>query len=251
VRSYAEYLGIDTTAAITDYLREEHAQGLDEEMDKTAILEAMARQAGFRGSGSRLPRPTSPMVLLLLAAATALAASAWWLLGRPAAPTPPPPAPPPGRVAAPPPALPVPAPPAPAQPGEAATASPPQPADPPVEPPPEPDPAPASHLTVSEFGAGMEVVDRNLVGAGDRFREGTLIWFWTRVLGGEQGDIVEHVWLKDGRQMASHAITLGGAHWRVYTRHTLLPGAAGAWAVEARDASGRVLARDEFEVVAN
>jgi hypothetical protein len=41
-------------------------------------------------------------------------------------------------------------------------------------------------------------------------------------------------------------LRIGGAHWRTQSRRTLRPGSAGQWAVEARDATGTVLARTDF-----
>ena len=41
-------------------------------------------------------------------------------------------------------------------------------------------------------------------------------------------------------------LDVGSANWRTWSTKTLIDGSAGRWAVEARDASGRVLARSEF-----
>ena len=72
------------------------------------------------------------------------------------------------------------------------------------------------------------------------------MWFWTRVEGGSSGDRIDHVWLQDGVEALRVPLKLGGSRWRTYSNKTLHAGAAGAWAVEARDARGRVLARSEF-----
>ncbi len=289
VRAYAEFLGLDAGDAVEDYLREERAQGLAWETDGEAVLRAMARHVdrGSHLGGGLLAGPALRALLIALPFAVAAAAGAWWLLLRapsPAEPTPAAsspsapaepvapartvptatrteaPAPDPGQV--PPedatgtPPVPVQAAPAPREPG-------PGPASPVDAPAPRQDDAPAaatpgeaplaearsSSLSVTESGVGMDVIDRTLVGPRDEFREGTLAWFWTRVVGGADGDMVEHVWLQEGSPVARHDVRVGGPHWRVYTRHTLLPGSAGAWAVEARDASGRVLARKTFQVL--
>jgi cytoskeleton protein RodZ len=137
-----------------------------------------------------------------------------------------------------------------------------EPSQPPVErrppepatesPPPEPastETATESRLKVSEFGVGTGVVNRRLVGESDRFEQGTPVWFWTRVVGGEQGVPIRHVWVHEGRPVASTELTLGGAHWRTQSRKTLTAGSLGRWAAEARDAQGHVLARSEFVCV--
>jgi len=105
-------------------------------------------------------------------------------------------------------------------------------------------PAP-SHLTVGEFGVGRRVVGRRLEGRVDRFAPGEVAWFQTQVLGGAAGESVRHVWLHEGRPVYSIELELGGPRWRTHSRATL--GHAGPWAVEARDAQGRVFARAEFD----
>jgi hypothetical protein len=101
-------------------------------------------------------------------------------------------------------------------------------------------------LTIPESGVGSGVEERALVGVSDRFRVGDQVWFWTRVTGGADGDRIRHVWLKDGEEKLSVGLTLGGAHWRTWTRKTLHPGSEGAWTVEARDEEGNVLATTVF-----
>ena len=106
-----------------------------------------------------------------------------------------------------------------------------------------------SPLSISDFGVGTDVVDRELKGKGDRFEEGTKVAFFTRVVGGTDGDRIRHVWLHEKKEVVSIGLTLGGSHWRTFSRKTLPPGTTGAWAVEARDSEDRVLARAEFTCV--
>jgi cytoskeletal protein RodZ len=102
-------------------------------------------------------------------------------------------------------------------------------------------------LTVSDSGVGTRIVNRRLEGRGNRFDEGEVVWFSTQVLGGEAGQSIRHVWLYRGGAVQSIELELGGPHWRTHSRKTLW--GRGKWAVEARDASGRVLARAEFSCV--
>ena len=101
-------------------------------------------------------------------------------------------------------------------------------------------------LAVPDHGVGTEVVDRDLAGEKDAFAEGETVWFWTRVTGGADGDRIRHVWLREGEEMLSVGLTLGGPHWRTWSHKTLHAGASGAWVVEARDEDDRVLARSTF-----
>jgi hypothetical protein len=102
------------------------------------------------------------------------------------------------------------------------------------------------NLAIPESGVGAGVEERALTGVSDRFQVGDQVWFWTRVTGGADGDRIRHVWLKDGEEKLSVGLTLGGAHWRTWTRKTLHPGSAGEWTVEARDEAGNVLATTVF-----
>jgi cytoskeleton protein RodZ len=104
----------------------------------------------------------------------------------------------------------------------------------------------AARLSVSEAGVGTAVVNRTLQGESDRFAEGTRIVFWTRVLGGQRGDEIRHVWIREGVEVGSVSLAVNASHWRTHSRRTLGEGSAGSWAVEARDAAGRVLVRREF-----
>jgi transcriptional regulator with XRE-family HTH domain len=115
----------------------------------------------------------------------------------------------------------------------------------------EPAPGPAetagARLSVAEHGVGLRVVDHHLRGEGDRFAEGTAVFFFTRVLGGRAGESVRHVWLREGGVVQTVELPLGGPHWRTHSRKTLY--GLGDWTVEARDGEGVVLARAAFTCV--
>jgi hypothetical protein len=106
-----------------------------------------------------------------------------------------------------------------------------------------------SRLSVTDYGVGTGVADRQLQGQGDRFLDGSSIVFWTRVVGGEDGERIRHVWIRDGEEVLSVGLTLGGPHWRTHSRKTLHEGSTGDWTVEARDAEDRVLATASFKCV--
>jgi len=104
----------------------------------------------------------------------------------------------------------------------------------------------APGMTIEEYGVGTAVKKRRLVGESDRFAAGTRVWFWTRVEGGTAGDRIDHVWLEGGEEATRISLKVGGSTWRTYSAKVLRAGSSGEWAVEARDAEGRVLARREF-----
>ncbi len=103
---------------------------------------------------------------------------------------------------------------------------------------------PSGALRVTESGVGRRIVNLKLEGESDRFDRGARVCFATRVLGGRRGDVIRHVWLYEGRTQQTITLRLGGADWRTHSNKTL--GHAGAWAVEARDDKGVVLAHVEF-----
>lgn len=111
-------------------------------------------------------------------------------------------------------------------------------------------PPPAAQLSVPDHGLGTGIHNRQLVGRSDRFVEGTEVWFWTRVVGGRQGDTIRHIWTHEGRESGRVPLTLGGEHWRTQSRKTLREGSAGHWVVEAVAVDGEVLARREFVCLA-
>jgi hypothetical protein len=151
---------------------------------------------------------------------------------------------------------PVPAPPsvAPAAAPTAAAANP-EPPVPSIEPPVKParrrrptapiatPPGPSS-MSILESGLGRLVAGRRLLEPAGSFPEGSIVWFSTRVTGGAPGERIRHVWIREGRPVQSIPLRIGARDWRTHSRKTVY--GAGQWAVEARDESGRVLARAEF-----
>ena len=246
VRTYAEYLGLDQEHLLKVYARERRIAGVDDPSTSEraqrdaarAVLEKLARTQGVEDHriGTRIK-----WVMLGLSGSSVAALAVWTflhLLG-------------PGRVES----TTIEAP-SYAEPN--AVAAPPRtdaiggdnkPA-PPAEPPGQAEPSSASHLKVGEFGVGTDVVDHRLVGRGDRFREGTIVWFWTSVLGGRPGDKIRHVWLHEGRSVAVAELNVHAAHWRTQSRRPLPDGSTGDWTVEARDREGHVIASVGFTCVA-
>jgi cytoskeletal protein RodZ len=117
-----------------------------------------------------------------------------------------------------------------------------------AEPTPEPETEPPP-LSVPESGVGTEVVDLKLRGETGRFEAGDAVYFWTRVVGGESGQLIRHVWRHEGQRVGFVPLELGGSHWRTYSRRELPSDRIGRWTVEAVDAQGRVLASHSFRCV--
>ena len=105
---------------------------------------------------------------------------------------------------------------------------------------------PGSSLSVAEYALGTGVENRVLQGKAERFPEGGSVYLWTKVLGGSDGDRIRHVWIHEGKEVTV-GLSIGGPSWRTWSSKALRPGSIGDWAVEVRDADGKVLARAEFE----
>src|SRR5262249_2754448 len=107
-----------------------------------------------------------------------------------------------------------------------------------------PTSAAEAHVSVTESALGRRMVGHRIEGMDERFKEGTVVWFQTRAVGGVSGDTIRHVWMREGRPVQTIRLPLGGPDWRTVSRKTLTH--AGSWAVEARDQDDRVLARADF-----
>jgi cytoskeletal protein RodZ len=258
VRAYAQFLGIDPEPILEAYRAGERQRGVGASTDDERLLNELSHLVGERaGARSRRAvvggwRRGLAIGLVLLG----VAAASWWLLGRPRAPetaeatagslS--------GREST---VTDAPRPPHPEEPGPPATSNDssarvsagavadttasdsPKVTVPPAD-------LPTDALRIPDHGVGTGVVDHRLVGQADRFAEGTTVFFWTRVLGGQRGHVIRHVWFQEGRAVMRADLPIGGAHWRTQSSLRLPGGSAGRWVVEARTSDGRLLARDEF-----
>jgi cytoskeletal protein RodZ len=240
IRAYAQHLGVDPEPILEAYRAEERERGLDSPDAEHRMLEELSRLVAQR---SESPSRASRRLLASLGAvlglvAAVVAAGALWLQKQVPAPAPAvatPVASPSDRVAShetptsdPPRGEPLPA-------GKARPPAPRQRAD-----------ASRAALSVADFGVGAKVNNRRLVGRADRFAEGSQVAFWTRVTGGQAGDVIRHVWFHEGEAVMRAHLEIGGADWRTFSRRVLPEGATGDWVVEARGPDGGLLARLEF-----
>jgi cytoskeletal protein RodZ len=251
LRAYAECLGVDAALMIDDFVHEKESRAERPAPATPARTLEIAERPAAAGR-SAMGR--------WLAASIALAAivvlGAWWsgsedaaapssAPSEPSAPVPASRTLRPASAVAPPVARERSSIPAPVEPRPIPVEAPIGRAAPPATPPLAMTPA-VTGLSVPDHGVGTAVRAHELVGRGDRFAEGDRVWFWTRLEGGEAGDGIEHVWLREGVEVSRVALRLGGERWRTQSYKSLAAGAAGRWAVEARDAGGHVLARSEF-----
>lgn len=228
LRAYAEFLGIDPEPILDSYRTEEAERGLGPDASRERAVRELSRLLDRKPTPKRF-RPSLALGFLILISGLL---GLWWA-GRSAVPvsTDPVLEEPLAKPALPMPEAPIPM----ASPVEEAQV------EEMVK-----EPSSPTAIRVSEWAIGTRVVDHALIGRGNRFSEGERVAFWTRVLAAEPGDVIHHYWFHEGRAVMKADLRIGGPHWRTYSRYTLPEGSSGSWVVEARDRSGRVLAREEF-----
>lgn len=242
IRSYAEAIGEEPAAYLAGYDRERDRRGQSREATDAQLLQDLSRLVRKQSSTSGFPGASRMRAVALASGVLILAVSAWLVSRRDEAATAPPPTSAPESE---------PTRPGPRSSPDAVTA------------PSAPSPAPRAArlsgsprspsrgssdvaITVPDAGVGRDIVERNLVGADQRFAEGSTVVFWTRVVGASRGATIRHVWRHDGRIMMLSNLEIGGPHWRTFSRLVLPEGSTGGWEVEARDPEGNVLARERF-----
>jgi transcriptional regulator with XRE-family HTH domain len=232
IRTYSQFLGIDAGPILEAYKERERQLGRGTAEDERQRLTELSRLLDRRAGHRKRHLLTRSKATLVVASLMGFLGTGLWLLARaPGALERPAPVVEPPTVRA------RPTLPAPMEPGTEPASRPTASVDEPLERPP---------FTVSGYGVGTGVVDHQLVGRDDRFAEGTEVWFWTRVVGAETGEVVRHIWMHEGQVAMASELRIGGPHWRTYSRLTLPPGGTGSWSVEARTRDGRTLARQEF-----
>ncbi|MCP4550108.1 MAG: DUF2914 domain-containing protein [bacterium] len=105
-----------------------------------------------------------------------------------------------------------------------------------------------STIEVKDSGLGLTLVDRMLVETSDRFSTGDKVYLWCRLIGGNDGDIIHHVWYYEDREIQNIELPVGGEHWRTWSYKTLFGGMTGQWRVEIRSESLEMLAEHKFTV---
>jgi hypothetical protein len=77
-----------------------------------------------------------------------------------------------------------------------------------------------------QLAVGYKVVDRQLESASDDniYLSGETVFAWSALIGVPSG-FVEHVWTRDGVEVARHMLPVGaGRRWRTWSHVKVLPG---------------------------
>ena len=100
-----------------------------------------------------------------------------------------------------------------------------------------------------DLRVGYRLVGRELepVEEDNEFLDGESLVLWTAIAGVPAG-FVEHVWLRDGQEVARQYLPVGsGRRWRTWSRHEVQPG---MYQVLVIGPDGSVLGRKSFNVTA-
>lgn len=106
-----------------------------------------------------------------------------------------------------------------------------------------------SPIEVSTAVLATAVEDRAPVGEATSFPAdvGT-VYFYTVLEGDFPEQRLEHVWLRDGEEVARVPLTARGPRWRTWSAKTIPAEWAGEWTVRVVDADGAELASVDFSV---
>lgn len=110
--------------------------------------------------------------------------------------------------------------------------------------PPATEPAPAASTASAEVKAGTGVEKRAIVGEAASFPAGTTVWVWSLIRNGEGA--VKHVWKRDGKDVWTATLVVGGKKWSTQSRRTIPK--PGAWEVDVQTADGASLGTVAFTI---
>ena len=93
------------------------------------------------------------------------------------------------------------------------------------------------------------VEDREPVGVAESFPADVGSIYFHTTLTGEFGETtVEHVWLREGEEMARIRLEVRSPRWRTWTAKKIPAAWAGSWEVRLLDGDGEVLRTAAFRV---
>ncbi|MFH1374217.1 MAG: DUF2914 domain-containing protein [bacterium] len=74
------------------------------------------------------------------------------------------------------------------------------------------------------------------------------LYLWCRVTGAVDTTVVSHLWLYEGKEMATVELPVRSASWRTWSSKTILPEWTGQWEVRVLDTDGEVLSSTSFTI---
>ena len=74
------------------------------------------------------------------------------------------------------------------------------------------------------------------------------LYCWCKITGARGETAIKHVWLRDGKEMATVELSAKGDPWRTFSQKRILPQWTGNWEVKVVDAAGTTLKSVSFTV---
>ena len=107
----------------------------------------------------------------------------------------------------------------------------------------------APPVEVTQAVVATDVQDREPMGVDTTFvADVGTVYFYT-VFEGDFGEMqVEHVWMRDGEEIARVPLTVRGPRWRTWSSKEILPTWTGSWTVMVVDSAGNEHASVDFTV---
>ena len=109
-------------------------------------------------------------------------------------------------------------------------------------------PASAPAMT-AEVQVCTGITDRMPTGSATSFNTDVgSLYCWSKITGARGETAIKHVWLRDGKEMATVELSAKGDPWRTFSQKRILPQWTGNWEVKVVDASGATLKSVSFTV---
>lgn len=114
---------------------------------------------------------------------------------------------------------------------------------------PDPDASADTTIRVTRAVVATAVEDREPAGVADAFADtvGT-VYFYTVLEGDFAETRIEHVWLREGEEMARVQLRAEGPRWRTWSSKRIREDWTGEWEARVVTSDGRVLERTSFTV---
>jgi hypothetical protein len=105
---------------------------------------------------------------------------------------------------------------------------------------------PAEVTVEAELTLASSVAKRQAQPLPEEVHAGDVVYAFTQITG-PGGGFVEHVWLRDGKEVARHYLPVGQSkRWRTWSRHTVT---SGEYKVEVLGADGKQLQEAVLKVL--